>query len=518
MAVRTEQMKEILDIRFDDPEKEKQLCIQMLSGKCDKYTEAFGRTYLGDAYHTFGQVDYALPEYEKALALAEDGEYEDLLSVLYNSLGIIYMYSDDEQSALDYFFDGIRLAEKMDDKMMHATLLSNIAYVYRGAGAYDKAEEMIDEISGMIRDARHNDANVEIEELDYELDKIWMMLQKHETDAAWERMQKPEIQSDESRENYINFAIYYEQKGDKEQCSRYIDAALLDVENEINMFERILYYLELIEIAIAAGLYEKALEVTALSEKLLGQIGTVGKWTQLMDYKIRIFSALDRAEELETAYEKYYEYDQLYEEEKQKAVVTRARRKIELLQELDRKQEIEQRQAELFDKRGMDELTGLYNRWGLKKQLEVLLNNPDSCVENMTIAIADVDFFKEYNDTYGHIAGDRCLRSVANILKENMGAESIVGRYGGDEFIFALWGRKKPDVEKIFTKIHTDLSDKKIENIESKVSDKVTVTIGAVIVKPDKEMNFTAFIHEADMALYEVKQSTRNGHKIKDLS
>ena len=279
MAIRTERMKEILDIRLNDPEKEKELCMQMLSGECDTYTEAFGRTYLGDAYHTFGQVDYALPEYNRALKLSEDEGYDDLLSVLYNSLGIIYMYNDDEQSALDYFFDGIRLAEKMDDKMMHATLLSNIAYVYRGAGAYDKAEEMIDEISGMIRDARHNDANVEIEEQDYELDKIWMMLQKHETDDAWERMQKPEIQSDKSRENYINFAIYYEQKGDKEQCSRYIDAALLDVENEINMFERILYQLELIEIAIYAHLYEKADEISHIAEELLEKIGTVGKWT-----------------------------------------------------------------------------------------------------------------------------------------------------------------------------------------------------------------------------------------------
>ncbi len=511
-------MKEILDIRLDDPEKEKELCIQMLSGECDTYTEAFGRTYLGDAYHTFGQVDQALIELSRALQLSEAEGYDDLLFVLYNLIGIIYMYNDDEQSALDYFFNGIALAEKMNDKMMQATLLSNIAYTYRSAGAYDKAEKMVDEFYRMICESSDNESNVELDKISYETDKIWLYLHQNKQDEAWKLMQRREIQNDTGVEKYINFAIYYGMKNDSERCAFYIDAATDAVRDDINKYESVLYQFEIIQMAIAAGLYEKALEVVVTAEKLLDQIGTVGKWTKLMEYKIRIYSALDRTEELEAAYEKYYEYDQLYEEEKQHAVVTRVRRKIELLQELDRKQEIEQRQADLFDKRGMDELTGLYNRWGLKKRLHKLFKDTGCMPDIMTIAIADVDFFKEYNDTYGHIAGDKCLKSVADILKNNMDMDSIVGRYGGDEFIFALWGRQKADIEKIFTKIHTDLSDKKIENTKSKAADIVTVTIGAVMVRPDKDMDFTDFIHEADMALYEVKKSTRNGYKIKDLS
>ena len=116
MVVRTEKMKKILEIRREDPEKEKELCMQMLAECEDKYMEAFGRTYLGDAYHTLGKIEHALPEYSRALELAGENDYDDLLSVLYNSIGIVYMYNDDEQSALDYFFNGIRLAEKLNDK------------------------------------------------------------------------------------------------------------------------------------------------------------------------------------------------------------------------------------------------------------------------------------------------------------------------------------------------------------------------------------------------------------------
>ncbi len=517
MAVRTERMKEILDIRFENPEKEKELCIQMLSGECDKYTEAFGRTYLGDAYHSLGQADCALPECEMALALAEDEGYENLLSVLYNLLGIIYMYNDDEQSALDYFFDGIRLAEKMDDKMMHAALLSNIAYVYRDAGAYDKAEEMIDEISGMIRDARHNDANVEIEELDYDLDKIRMMLQKHETDAAWERMQKPAIQSDDSHDNYINFAIYYEQKGDKEQCSRYIDAALLNLENEINMYERIIYLLKLIEIAIYAHLYEKADEISHIAEELLEKIGTVGKWTKLMEYRIEIYEAQGRKQELEKAYEQYYEYDQIYEEEKRHAVITRVRRKIELLQEIDRKQEIEQKQAKLVDKRSLDELTRLYNRWGFKNKLKEMYRQYAGQGKTLALGILDIDFFKEYNDTYGHVAGDRVIKVVADTLYYNIEDSGIAGRYGGDEFLFAVYDKSGAQLKELFEGIKSELQAQKIDNEKSKVSEFVTITIGAIVTKFEKTMDFTYCIHEADKVLYEVKNNSKNGYMIKEL-
>lgn len=515
MAVRTEQMKKILEIRREDPKKEKELCIQMLTECEDKYMEAFGRTYLGDAYHTLGKIEHALPEYSRALELARENDYDDLLSVLYNSIGIVYMYNDDEQSALDYFFNGIRLAEKLNDRMMHATLLANIAYVYRSAGAFDEAEKMLDEANRMIREAQHNDANVALDELGYELDKIWMMLQKQETEKAWKRMQREEIRTDTSKENAINFAIYYAQTSDAKQCLKYMDAALEEVAHEINQFEQIVYLFELIEIGIKAGLYTRAKEIADMAEHLLTQIGTVGKWTKLMEYRIEIYEALGNTGKLVEAYRKYYEYDQKYEEEKTYAAVKRVRRKIELLHELDRKSEIKQRQADLYDRRGRDALTGLYNRWGMKNRMKQLYREYRGRELTLAVALVDVDFFKEYNDTYGHVAGDRCLKSIADILKKSAGEKSMVGRYGGDEFLVVLWEKTQSEFEQMFDVVRKELSDRRIENKNSGVSDNVTVTVGGVVTKPKRRIDFTAWLHEADLALYEVKKKSRNGYKVK---
>lgn len=518
MAVRTEQMKKILEIRREDPEKEKELCMQMLAECEDKYMEAFGRTYLGDAYHTLGKIEHALPEYSRALELAGENDYDDLLSVLYNSIGIVYMYNDDEQSALDYFFNGIRLAEKLNDRMMHATLLANIAYVYRSAGAFDEAEQMLDEAGRMMREAQHNDANVELDELGYELNKIWLLLQKQETDEAWKWMQRDEIRSDTSRENDINFAIYYAQISDEKQCLKYIDAAIEEVAQEINPFEQIVCLLELIEISSRAGVYTKAEKIADMAEHLLKEVGTVGKWTKLMEYRIEIYEALGRTDELEKAYAKYYEYDQKYEEEKKHAAVKRVRRKIELLRELDRKSQMKQRQADLYDRRGRDALTDLYNRWGIKSHVQMLYREYAGINMSLAVAIVDVDFFKEYNDTYGHVAGDKCLKSIAEILKKNSGENSIVGRYGGDEFLVVLWNRTPEEFEQVFDAVKEDLSDKKMENKNSEVSDYVTVTIGAVMAGLGQKEEFMAYLHEADLVLYEIKKHAKNAYKVKNLA
>ena len=241
MAIRTEQMKKILDIRFDDPQKEKELCMQLLSESKDRYTEAFGRTYLGDAYLALGQVDEALCELRRGLELSEADGYEDLLFILYNLIGIIYMYHDDEQSALDYFFNGIELSEKMNDKMMQATLLSNIAYVYRIAGAYDKAERMTDRFYQMICEATENKSNVQLDRISYETDKIGLYLRRNELDRAWELMQLSEIQADTGVGKYINFASYYGIKGDHKQCAMYIDTAMSILSEDVNRYESILY-------------------------------------------------------------------------------------------------------------------------------------------------------------------------------------------------------------------------------------------------------------------------------------
>ena len=106
---------------------------------------------------------------------------------------------------------------------------------------------------------------------------------------------------------------------------------------------------------------------------------------------------------------------------------------------------------------------------------------------------------------------------MADILRQNIGEDDIICRYGGDEFLFVMRDISQAQAEQLCSMIIDGLADKYIENSRSDVSDRVTISIGAVIVKQFAAMDFETLIHEADMTLYEVKNSSKNGYRVRKL-
>ena len=127
----------------------------------------------------------------------------------------------------------------------------------------------------------------------------------------------------------------------------------------------------------------------------------------------------------------------------------------------------------------------------------------------VTIAMIDIDFFKEYNDTYGHLAGDRVLRGLSQVLKESIRNEDFVARYGGEEFIICLTGVADPEEAYIIL----NRLRSRIENIyfageEKQPNGKLTISIGFSCSNGIKDL--TQLKKEADRALYLSKTRGRN--------
>ena len=158
-----------------------------------------------------------------------------------------------------------------------------------------------------------------------------------------------------------------------------------------------------------------------------------------------------------------------------------------------------------------DELTKIYNRRGIKRHVGAKFKETQQLQKSFSIAIVDVDYFKEYNDTYGHPAGDNILQTIAQILEESVSKAGIVGRYGGNEFLIAIAQRNSEEVEQIICCIREKLKQKAIKNRRSTVSEYVTVSIGAVNVVPERKTLLSEYIHAADHALYEIKKTSKNG-------
>ncbi|MBR0163542.1 MAG: GGDEF domain-containing protein [Lachnospiraceae bacterium] len=156
-----------------------------------------------------------------------------------------------------------------------------------------------------------------------------------------------------------------------------------------------------------------------------------------------------------------------------------------------------------------DALTGLPNRYAMNDRLEAAFDRALAGQKELVIGILDVDYFKEYNDTYGHQAGDVCLNAIAGILHSLVRKEKGVfcARYGGDEFVLLLEEGGKKKIEEIARTLHEEIFDCRIRHAHSRTSAYVTVTQGYCTGIPEHRVKIWDYLAEADKALYEVKKA-----------
>lgn len=166
-----------------------------------------------------------------------------------------------------------------------------------------------------------------------------------------------------------------------------------------------------------------------------------------------------------------------------------------------------------------DGLTKLYNRRYMDTKLEESIAWHGRRKAYMTIILLDVDFFKPYNDNYGHIQGDNCLQALASTLKKLfVRAGEYVGRYGGEEFILILGDTDKNFAEQQAQRIQEALEKINLKHEHSTVSDRVTVSQGVLTFVPTGDESIEGSYQAVDNALYLAKEGGRNTYVMRDIS
>ncbi len=163
-----------------------------------------------------------------------------------------------------------------------------------------------------------------------------------------------------------------------------------------------------------------------------------------------------------------------------------------------------------------DGLTGIYNRRQFDIVIEAEWKRAIRQARPLSVILLDLDFFKLYNDNYGHQAGDECLKNVARALSANLKrATDFVARYGGEEFVIVLPETPPEEAFLIGERVRKVIEKLQIEHKHSLVSDYITVSVGTATTIPTKECDYRILPKTADNALYEAKQAGRNNVKIK---
>jgi diguanylate cyclase (GGDEF)-like protein len=176
-----------------------------------------------------------------------------------------------------------------------------------------------------------------------------------------------------------------------------------------------------------------------------------------------------------------------------------------------RNEELDSARARLAELASTDSLTGLPNRRSLNEQLQQELRRSGRGGRTLSMIMIDVDFFKNYNDNYGHPAGDVVLQTVAQVLKSTVNrAADFVGRYGGEEFMVLLPATHALAARAVAVRIQQALSREAVPHAYSPVAPVLTVSQGLAFAKPGERLSPQELITRADRALYVAKKSGRD--------
>jgi diguanylate cyclase (GGDEF)-like protein len=158
-----------------------------------------------------------------------------------------------------------------------------------------------------------------------------------------------------------------------------------------------------------------------------------------------------------------------------------------------------------------DSLTGLYNRRYFNVIIDREIKRAKRANSEITFMMLDVDYFKYYNDTYGHIEGDNALKAVASVLRTVLKRPGdYVFRLGGEEFGVLIVETSPLESESVALKICQELELRKIPHATSQVSEYLTLSVGVVACVGDETLFEEDMIKQADKKLYEAKESGRN--------
>ena len=244
------------------------------------------------------------------------------------------------------------------------------------------------------------------------------------------------------------------------------------------------------------GLLEEAFQITAQASDHTGQFERSLEQTQ---HRLKSGLSLESVHSV---------VSELLSESQRMQVITQA-----VVEKLDsRAQEVgelrnalERAQSEAL----LDSLTGLKNRRAFERSVDQVMADASDRLDGAALLVIDIDHFKQVNDTYGHLLGDKVLRAVAQVLQANIKGRDLVARLGGEEFAVLLVHSTPAGALAVAEQIRTAIAHGQIRTPTSgKLVGAITVSVGIAIAAAGDSLE-TA-LERADGALYEAKRSGRN--------
>jgi len=479
---------------------------------------------IANALNSLGNRSYDLASYNSALnyhlqALDIREQIDDLTgkSKSLNNIGRTYTKLGEYQKALKFLKESLALKRKLADQGGIINTLNNLGIVHRELKQYQEAQQVFFEALDMARTVGYRQGE------GYSLDnigRIYCLLKKPQKALKYHLDSLRMYQQINYKQGMI-YALYntgstYEVLGDYNNALKYYQASLVltkEIQEKFMMKDN---YRALANLHARMGNYQEAFTFHQHYSDLQERILKAQIIEQTAGIQAR-YEAEKRKKEIEVLKKDAAIRELLLN--RQRILLYSGIIILSLISLLlyHMRREIKERkfrEEQLLDLSQVDGLTGVANRryfdqvWQREYKAAKLTNCP------LSLIFIDLDFYKSYNDTYGHLQGDKCLKLVAAALKQTVRQGDLVARYGGEEFAIILPNLSSAEALKLAERLRQKVEELSLEHAKSEVSNYVSISVGVASTDLGQECDPNSLIVRADQALYWAKNSGRNQVKI----
>lgn len=494
------------------------------------YLDGMGNAYnsLGNHYYDTGNYSLALQYHLQALEIREKTKDKGNIAKTYNNIGRVYAKLSNYKQSLIYYQKALTLKKGLEDKKGITNTLNNMSLVYLNMGEIDKSYQCSKQALEICQKINYQQG------LAYSLDNIGnaythLNNQFKALDYYFQALKAYKKIDYQQGQGYClyNIACSYYQLGDYQEAAKYYTQSLnlakiigdksLIRDNYLNLsgtygkikeYARAYAYYKDYDLAKENILNQEVLNKIALLE-VQDQIEKKKREIELLKKDIKIKELMVSRQSIvimSTGFLLVLFCITMYNQKKQ--IILGQEREKRLL---EIKSNLEECNNSLQILSNIDGLTGVANRRHFDKVFSLECQRSENEGIPLSLIMLDLDFYKLYNDTYGHPKGDECLRQIAQVLKNYFSyPDSFVARYGGEEFIVLLPGNKIKEAVDIAEELRTKIENLRVAHAKSKVSDWVTISLGVSSTEITDNYLSVDLLAAADKALYLAKNAGRN--------
>ena len=513
-------ISQVMASRMNDEEKVN-VCCDWLIAYAKEHDEpklaAFAYYYKAEAslnHSDRAEIGRLLVEGLKYQQYSGDHELE---ARSYNVLGVIAHERKNYVTALEYYFTAMEIGQTYGLTYMDGVISTNIGGIYEAIGDFEQAIAFYTKgISIIAKETEKNSFAIwNLLNLNISVARCYLKVGHREKVLCYKR-EVERMLEEALPETYEPFAVHvflYEMallEKQKEKAKFHKKQAADCLRKPIHTFEFSEDIVCFCRLLLAQREYEQFLSLVEFVQEKIAKLDLVQTRLDLMELKLSYYEDIGNEEYYNRQAKEMLDLMLKQQQENEKSVALTIELKQHLQKIKNQQTEIMKCNEALLLKVQLDPMTGIANRGKLNEYAEEKFEEAKKNGTYFGVSILDVDYFKQYNDYYGHMEGDACITAIAKVLKEISVGKIFCARYGGDEFVLVFDNMTMEEVHKVLDEVQVRIQKCNLAHHSSPISAQVTVTLGCINAVPTQTNRLWDYMHKADLTLYQAKNAGKN--------